>query len=136
MARRKADAAIATQDAAGEHSQVEELREAGDEAERPKIPNPFTFINDTAAGVRVAYGRDPYQAEIRFKDGKPSEAVRQIMKEAGFRWNPPFEAWTRPVEYNTRAQDRIVAERTARAVTKLVCEEKGIEPSQQDMPAF
>ena len=140
MARRKTTASELSQETgvatADSLDQQPVQREPGDEPERPKLPNPFEFITDVAAGVHVSLARDPYQAEIRFDEGKPSDQVRQTMKDAGFRWNPPYEAWTRPVDYRTQAQDRLIAERTARSVIKLVHEEKGIEPSRDMQPAF
>lgn len=111
-------------------------REPGDEPSRLKIPNPFAWITDVAAGVQFRTVRDPYQAEIHFQEGKPTEEVRQIMKEAGFRWNPPYEAWTRPIGFHTAQQDRLVGERTAREVIKMIREEKGLAPSDVGQSPF
>ena len=98
-------------------------REPGDEPTRPQLPNPMSWITDTIAQVAFRTAREPYQAEILFGEGKPSPEARAIMKDAGFRWNPQYEAWTRPIGFTTAAQDREIGRRTATAVIKQIRQE-------------
>src|SRR5689334_8547531 len=55
-------------------------------------PDPFGIAIDHVAGVRLFESKQDRQMAIKFGDGrpedKPSQAVIDKMKEAGFRWNP------------------------------------------------
>src|SRR5260221_6940345 len=64
----------------------------------PAIPDPYGIAKDNAAGVRLFESRQDRQMAIKFGDGtveqKPSQAVIDKVKEAGYRWNPRERVWT------------------------------------------
>src|ERR1700691_1611846 len=55
-------------------------------------PDPFGIAKDNLAGVRLFESRQDRQMAIKFGDGsteqKPSQAVIDRMKDAGYRWSP------------------------------------------------
>ena len=55
-------------------------------------PDPFGIATDYLAGVRLFESKQDRQMAIKFGEGrpedKPSQAVIDTMKEAGYRWNP------------------------------------------------
>src|ERR1700683_5267695 len=55
-------------------------------------PDPFGIATDNLAGVRLFESKQDRQMAIKFED-KPSQAVIDTMKEAGFRWNPAARIW-------------------------------------------
>ncbi len=59
---------------------------------RVSAPDPFGIAKDNVAGVRLFESRQDRQMAIKFGEGrpedKPSQAVIDRMKEAGYRWNP------------------------------------------------
>src|SRR5438128_12410954 len=64
-------------------------------------PDPFGIAADYAAGVRLLESRYDRQVAIKFGEGrpedKPSQAVIDKLKEAGFRWNPQHKIWAYPL---------------------------------------
>jgi hypothetical protein len=80
---------------------------------------------DYVVGARLLEHHDPYLSVIRF-DEKPSEAIRGMMREAGFTFRAENKEWTRPINFDARIQDRLHAERTFDEVTKALREERGI----------
>src|ERR1700691_3073865 len=56
------------------------------------MPDPFGIAKDNLAGVRLFESREDRQMAIKFGDGsseqKPSQAVIDRMKDAGYRWSP------------------------------------------------
>jgi hypothetical protein len=68
---------------------------------------------------------------IKFGDGrpedKPSQAVIDTMKEAGYRWHPSQRIWAHPVRSESAMSTRIEAERLYQDVCKMIRQEKGIE---------
>jgi hypothetical protein len=103
----------------------------GDESERryPPEPNPRSWVHHNQAGVRLRERREPYQSEILFAE-KPSQEVIDYVKDQGFRWNGQERMWTRPVDYVSQAQDRLVASRTYSKVVDMILQEKGVEPER------
>ncbi|MBP3955466.1 hypothetical protein J8F10_09245 [Gemmata sp. G18] len=85
-------------------------------------------MTDVVAGVRLREHQNPYLSTIKF-DEKPSDEVKSKLKEHGFRWNQDNKEWIRPIEYETRVQDRILAERAFEEVAKMVRDERGIAHS-------
>lgn len=79
---------------------------------------------DAVAKARLTEHQNPYLSVIRF-DEKPSHEVRQKMHDAGFAWQGKQKEWIRPINLDSRVQDRLHAERTFREVVKMVREEKG-----------
>lgn len=85
-------------------------------------------MTDVVAGVRLREHQNPYLSTIKF-DEKPSDEVKSKLKEHGFRWNQDNKEWIRHIEYETRVQDRILAERAFEEVAKMVRDERGIAHS-------
>jgi len=101
------------------------------------IPDPFGIAGDNLAGVRLFESRRDQQVAIQFGEGrsedKPSQAVIDKVKEAGFRWNPTDRIWAHPVWPASAMSTRINAEKLYQEVCRIIREEKGIEPSK-DIP--
>src|SRR6202158_2739749 len=93
--------------------------------------DPFGIAKDNLAGVRLFESRQDRQVAIKFGEGrpedKPSQAVIDTMKEAGYRWNPADRIWAHPVWSESAMSTRIEAERLYQEVCKMIRLEKGIE---------
>src|SRR5579864_1848659 len=104
---------------------------------RVTAADPFGIAHDNIAGVRLFESRQDRQMAIKFGEGrpedKPSQAVIDTMKEAGFRWNPADRIWAFPVRSDSAMSTRIEAERLFQEVSKMIRQEKGIETGQ-DIP--
>ena len=100
-------------------------------------PDPFGIAKDNLAGVRLFESKQDRQMAIKFGDGspegKPSQAVIDKMKEAGYRWNPSDRIWTYPVTPDSAMSTRIDAEKLYQEVRQMIRQEKGIEATQ-DIP--
>ena len=100
-------------------------------------PDPFEIAVDAAAGVRLFESKRDRQVAIKFGEGrledKPSQAVIDKMKEAGFRWNRTDKIWARPLTPESSMSVRIEAERLYQEVRGMIRQEKGIE-TQQGVP--
>ena len=98
-------------------------------------PDPFGIAKDNLAGVRLFESKRDRQMAIKFGEGrpeeKPSQAVIDTMKEAGYRWNPADRIWTHPVWSESAMTTRIDAERLYQEVRQMIRKEKGIEPGQE-----
>ena len=85
-------------------------------------PDPFGIATDHLAGVRLFESKQDRQMAIKFGDGrpedKPSQAVIDRMKEAGFRWNPADRIWAHPVRPESAMRTRIEAERLYQEVAR------------------
>jgi hypothetical protein len=94
-------------------------------------PDPFGIAADYLAGVHLFESKRDRQVAIRFGEGrledKPSQAVIDTMKEAGYRWNPTDRIWAHPVLPESALGTRIEAERLYQTVRKMIRAEKGIE---------
>ena len=94
-------------------------------------PDPFGIATDYVAGVRLLESKQDRQMAIKFGNGrpedKPSQAVIDTMKEAGYRWNPSDRIWAHPVRPESAMGTRIDAERLYQDVCKMIRLEKGIE---------
>ena len=103
--------------------------------EYPKAPDPFGIAKDNLAGVRLFESKEDRQMAIKFGDGrpedKPSQAVIDKVKEAGYRWDPRDRVWAQAVRGNSAMATRIEAEKLFQEVRQMIREEKGIEPSQE-----
>jgi hypothetical protein len=67
---------------------------------------------------------------IKF-EAKPSPAVLDRMKEAGFRWNPRDQVWVHPIRQESARTTRIEAERLYQEVRDIIRQDKGIESGQE-----
>ena len=98
-------------------------------------PDPFGIAKDNLAGVRLFESKQDRQMAIKFGEGrpedKPSQAVIDTMKEAGYRWNPADRIWTHPVWSESAMSTRIDAERLYQEVCKMIRQEKGIDAGQE-----
>ena len=94
-------------------------------------PDPFGIAKDNLAGVRLFESKQDRQMAIKFGEGrpedKPSQAVIDTMKEAGYRWNPSDRIWTYPVRSDSAMSTRIEAEQLYQEVCKMIRQEKGID---------
>jgi hypothetical protein len=100
---------------------------------REPLADPFGIATDNVAGVRLFESRQDRQVAIKFGDGsaeqKPSQAVIDRMKEAGYRWNPRDRIWAHPVQGASAMSTRIEAEKLYQEVRQMIREDKGIEAS-------
>jgi hypothetical protein len=94
-------------------------------------PDPFGIATDYQAGVRLFQSKQDRQMAIMFGEGrpedKPSQAVIDRMKQAGYRWNPSDRIWAHPVRAESAKSTRIEADRLYQEVCKMIRQEKGIE---------
>jgi hypothetical protein len=94
-------------------------------------PDPFGIATDYQAGVSLFESKRDRRVAIKFGDGrpedKPSQAVIDKMKEAGYRWHPSQRMWAHPVRSESAMGTRIEAERLYQDVCKMIRQEKGIE---------
>jgi hypothetical protein len=101
------------------------------------IADPFEIAVDVAAGVRLFESKRDRQVAIKFGEGrpedKPSQAVIDKMKEAGFRWNRTDKIWAHPLTPDSAMSVRIEAERLYQEIRGMIRQEKGIETGQ-DIP--
>ena len=100
-------------------------------------PDPFGLAVDNVAGVRLFESKQDRQMAIKFGEGrfedKPSQAVIDTMKQAGYRWNPSDRIWAHPVEPESAMSTRIEAKRLYDDVCQMIRQEKSIE-TQPDLP--
>lgn len=98
-------------------------------------PDPFGIAADYVAGVQLFESKRQRQMAIKFGDGrpedKPSQAVIEMVKEAGYRWNPEDRIWSHPVRSESAMTTRIEAERLYQGVRQMIRQEKGIEAGQE-----
>lgn len=99
------------------------------------VPDPFVIATDTLADVRLYESRQDRQTAIQFGEGrpedKPSPAVIDKLKEAGYRWNPADRIWAHPVGGESAMSTRIEAERLYQELRQMIRQEKGIETGQE-----
>ena len=73
------------------------------------------------------------QAQLRFA-AKPSDEVRQAVREAGFQWRSQEEAWTKRIDpekaWRTRAEAKALYDR----VTAMIRAERGLAPARDAGP--
>lgn len=93
-------------------------------------PNPRAWDTNNDAGTEFRTRTDPYESQIAFKE-KPSQEVLDYVKQQGFRFRPEDKAWTKPIGFNTKEQDRLAAKRTYAEVVRMTLKEKGIEASPE-----
>ena len=93
-------------------------------------PDPFGIAGDNMAGVRLFESREDRVMAIKF-DEKPSPAVLDKLKDAGYRLNPRDKVWVYPVRPEAARTTRIEAERLYQDVRNMIRQEKGIETGQE-----
>lgn len=82
---------------------------AADPADAPR-PAAFAVRADYAAGVTLLEDRKFRQVQIRFAD-KPPEAVRTLVREAGFQWRANEGVWSKQLDPDHGWRTRADAER-------------------------
>ncbi len=97
---------------------------------RSIAPDPFGIAGDTVAGVRLFENRQDRVMAIKFEE-KPGPAVLDMLKDAGYRWNPRDKVWVYPIREETARATRIEAERLYQEVRGMIRQEKGIEASPE-----
>ncbi|HVX12049.1 MAG TPA: hypothetical protein VHC22_12785 [Pirellulales bacterium] len=121
------------------------MREPGDDLDREPLPPQRGWKHNNAAGIEwlnyIDTEKKVYEFWLKFRDGRPSEAVRNYMKDNGFRWAggapsggrwpDASGAWVRPIGYQTQAQDRLHGERVFDKVVDMILEEKGVVPERE-----
>ena len=63
---------------------------------------------------------------IKF-DERPSQAVIDMLKDGGYRWNPREQVWVHPVTPATANTARVEAEWLYQEVRQMIRQEKGLE---------
>lgn len=132
-----------------EQQQDAPTREPGDESPAPARPQRGWKHSNEAGVERLSYTdseEEIYEFWLKFRDGKPTDKVRQYMKDNGFHWEsnvpsggqwPAVDgAWVRPIAYKTRNQDRLHGERVFEKIVQMICAEKGIEAPQLEVESF
>ena len=98
-------------------------------------PDPYSIAADYVAGVQLFESKRERQMAIKFGNGspedKPSQAVIDKVKEAGFRWNSDDRVWSRPARSESAMSTRIEAERLYQEVRQMIRQEKGIGAGQE-----
>jgi hypothetical protein len=94
------------------------------------LPDPFGIATDYLAGVRLMENKKERVMAIQFGDGgtesKPSQEVIDMVKAAGYRWNPSERLWTHPIRFDTAMTTRIEADRLYQGVCAHIRQEKGL----------
>ena len=84
------------------------------------------------SGGEYVYFKRIYGKFTAFLFGwKPTPAVLEKLKEAGYRWNPRDKVWVYPVRPEAARTTRIEAERLYQDVRGMIRQEKGIETGQE-----
>ncbi len=100
--------------------------------QRPRVStaDPFGIAGDYLAGVRLFESKRDRQMALKFEE-KPSQAVIDRLKEAGYHWNALDKIWAHPIRADSAMSTRIEAERLYQEVRQMIRQEKGIETSQE-----
>ena len=86
--------------------------------------DPYVIAADAALGVRLYESKRDRQMAIKFEE-KPSRAVLDKMREAGWVWKQADKIWAHAITPETAATTRIKAERTYQAVCSMIRQEIG-----------
>jgi hypothetical protein len=92
---------------------------------RPVGPNPFGVRGDYEAGVRLLEDRRFRQMQLAFAE-KPSEAVRQAVRDAGFQWRAGEQVWTLQINPEKGWQTRARAHEAFERAAELLRQELGL----------
>ena len=98
--------------------------------------DPFGIAHDNLAGIRLFESKQDRQMAIKFGEGrpedKPSQTVIDMLKEAGYRWNPRDRIWAHPLRSESAMATRIEAEWLYQELRHIIRQEKCIEG--QELP--
>lgn len=130
--------AVADEPQADATTEVKSFADRVGQKQRPSAPDPFCIAIDRLAGVRLFESRQDRQMAIKFGEGrpedKPSQAVIDMVKDAGYRWNPMQKIWAHPVRGDSSMRTRIDAERLFQDICTMIRQEKGIHAAAPDVP--
>ena len=96
----------------------------GKRSSPPATADPLLIASDNVAGVRLFENRQARVMAIKF-DERPAQTVIDVIKEAGFRWNPADSVWTQPVRGDSAMATRIDAERLYQQIRQMIRQDKG-----------
>ena len=82
--------------------------------------SPKTTLPASASSRASRTGRWPSSSATAVPEDKPSQAVIDRMKEAGYRWNPADRVWTHPVRPDSAMSTRIEAEKLYQEVRQMI----------------
>jgi len=99
---------------------------------RALVPDPFLIALDNESGVRLFENKQARVMAIKF-DERPAQPIIEMVKDAGFRWNPTERVWTKPVHGDSAMSTRINAERLYQEVRQMIRQDKGTDAGQ-DIP--
>ena len=91
---------------------------------QPTGPKPFAIKSDFPTGVTLREDKRYRQVQLQFVD-KPSDAVRMIVREAGFSWQPTDRVWVKPIDREAGWKSRLDAERLFQEVVEQIAHEQG-----------
>ena len=98
-------------------------------------PDPYGIAKDNLAGVRLFESKQDRQMAIQFGEGrpeaKPSQAVIEMLKEAGYRWNPADRIWAHPIRSDSEKTTRVEADWLYNEILHMIRQEKGIDPAPE-----
>lgn len=100
-------------------------RSGDEEVSKVKTPNPYPFRSDPQTGVILLEDRQLRKMLMKF-DMKPSDEVRQALRDAGFRWKSTNQAWEIPVDREQSWTARAQADKIFKDVTGMIRQELGI----------
>jgi hypothetical protein len=81
-------------------AEIRRIKERIESLERESA-RPAVADDDYLPNVRMEENKDDMRLRLFF-DGKPSAAVRELLKANGFKWSPTNEAWQRLLNNNAR----------------------------------
>ena len=123
--------AVAESSSAEANTDAQGFADKVGQKKRPAVPDPFGIATDAFAGVRLFESKQDRQVAIMFGKGrpedKPSQAVIDRVKEAGYKWDPADRIWAYPVRAESAMSTRIEAESLYQELCKMIRQEKGIE---------
>lgn len=93
-------------------------------ATKPYGPNPFGIRADVVAGVRLQEDKRSRQMQLKF-DARPSDEVRQAVRDAGFQWRSQEQVWSQRIDPDQGGRTRASAEALFDRDTTLIRTDQG-----------
>jgi hypothetical protein len=94
---------------------------------RASAADPYVIAAHAALGVRLYESKRDRQMAIKFEE-KPSRAVLDTMRDAGWVWKQGDKIWAHAVTPESAVTTRIKAERLYQEVCNMIRQEIGIGP--------
>ena len=86
--------------------------------------DPYVIAADHVIGVRLYESKRDHQMAIKFEE-KPSRAVLDTMRDAGWMWRQADKIWAHALTPESAVTTRIKAERLYQEVCKMIRQEIG-----------